>query len=341
MTQAATRPGRHTFFCIDGHTCGNPVRLVAGGGPLLAGTGMSEKRQDFLARFDWVRTSLMFEPRGHDVMSGSILYPPTTADGDIGRAVHRGLGLPADVRAWDHRHRHHGPGAWAGEPQGAGPAPARHAGGAGGGGVRGGGPERRAGADHATSPPIWRCRRCGSTARSWASWWSTSPMAETSTPSSSPSRAMPGWRSSRPGKSSVSRPCCAGGSTSWSSPCIRRTRPSAGSLTSNGPAVPAARARTDATPFSTARRRSTAARAAPAPRPGWPSSTPAAGCSEGEDFIHESIIGSEFEGRVEGVTELGGQAAIIPSVAGWARTTGHNTIFVDERDPYWRGFQVA
>ena len=28
---------RHTFFCIDGHTCGNPVRVVAGGGPLLAG----------------------------------------------------------------------------------------------------------------------------------------------------------------------------------------------------------------------------------------------------------------------------------------------------------------
>ncbi len=26
---------RHTFFCIDAHTCGNPVRVVAGGGPLL------------------------------------------------------------------------------------------------------------------------------------------------------------------------------------------------------------------------------------------------------------------------------------------------------------------
>ena len=35
-----------------------------------------------------------------------------------------------------------------------------------------------------------------------------------------------------------------------------------------------------------------------------------------------------------------GRPAIIPSIAGWARTTGHNTIFVDERDPYWRGFQV-
>ena len=61
----------------------------------------------------------------------------------------------------------------------------------------------------------------------------------------------------------------------------------------------------------------------------------------GDIFVHESIIGSEFEGRVESVTELDGQMAIIPSVAGWARTTGHNTIFVDERDPYWRGFQLA
>ena len=29
---------RHTFFCIDGHTAGNPVRLVAGGAPLLRGS---------------------------------------------------------------------------------------------------------------------------------------------------------------------------------------------------------------------------------------------------------------------------------------------------------------
>ena len=69
--------GTHTFFCVDGHTCGNPVRLVAGGGPALQGASMSEKRQHFLREFDWIRTALMFEPRGHDMMSGSILYPPT------------------------------------------------------------------------------------------------------------------------------------------------------------------------------------------------------------------------------------------------------------------------
>ena len=61
----------------------------------------------------------------------------------------------------------------------------------------------------------------------------------------------------------------------------------------------------------------------------------------GDTFIHESIIGSEFEGRVEAAVEVGGRPAILPSIAGWARTTGHNTILVDDRDPYWRGFQLT
>ncbi|WP_395335880.1 4-hydroxyproline epimerase [Novosphingobium sp. BL-8H] len=75
---------RHTFFCIDGHTAGNPVRLVAGGAPLLKGASMSERRQDFLSRFDWIRTGLCFEPRGHDMMSGGFLYPPCDPANDIG-----------------------------------------------------------------------------------------------------------------------------------------------------------------------------------------------------------------------------------------------------------------
>jgi len=72
-----------TFFCVDAHTCGNPVRLVAGGGPQLTGSNMSEKRQHFLREFDWIRTGLMFEPRGHDMMSGSILYPPHDSNNDV------------------------------------------------------------------------------------------------------------------------------------------------------------------------------------------------------------------------------------------------------------------
>ncbi len=72
-----------TFFCIDAHTCGNPVRLVAGGGPDLKGANMSEKRQHFLKEYDWIRKGLMFEPRGHDMMSGSILYPAHHPDNDV------------------------------------------------------------------------------------------------------------------------------------------------------------------------------------------------------------------------------------------------------------------
>ena len=72
-----------TFFCIDAHTCGNPVRVVAGGGPWLEGKNMSEKRQHFLREFDWIRKGLMFEPRGHDMMSGSILYPPHDPNNDV------------------------------------------------------------------------------------------------------------------------------------------------------------------------------------------------------------------------------------------------------------------
>lgn len=72
------------FFCIDAHTCGNPVRLVAGGGPILKGKNMAEKRLHFLEEYDWIRKGLMFEPRGHDMMSGSILYPPADPKNDIG-----------------------------------------------------------------------------------------------------------------------------------------------------------------------------------------------------------------------------------------------------------------
>ena len=73
----------HVFECIDAHTCGNPVRLVKHGGPHLEGRTMNEKRLHFLREYDWIRTGLMFEPRGHDMMSGSILYPPHSPENDF------------------------------------------------------------------------------------------------------------------------------------------------------------------------------------------------------------------------------------------------------------------
>ena len=60
-----------------------------------------------------------------------------------------------------------------------------------------------------------------------------------------------------------------------------------------------------------------------------------------DDFVHESIIGSLFDGRVEGPARVGNHDAIVPSIAGWARQHGINTIFVDDRDPFAHGFQVS
>ena len=75
---------RKSFFCIDGHTCGNPVRVVAGGMPKLKGKSIFEKREHFIREFDWIRTGLMFEPRGHEQMSGSIIFPPEDEENDAG-----------------------------------------------------------------------------------------------------------------------------------------------------------------------------------------------------------------------------------------------------------------
>ncbi|WP_223032716.1 4-hydroxyproline epimerase [Hanstruepera marina] len=74
---------KSTFVCIDAHTCGNPVRVIKEGIPELIGNNMSEKRQHFLKEFDWIRKGLMFEPRGHDMMSGSMLFPPHNPENDF------------------------------------------------------------------------------------------------------------------------------------------------------------------------------------------------------------------------------------------------------------------
>ena len=94
---------RSIFHCIDAHTCGNPVRVVKEGGPVLNGETMAEKRLDFLAHHDWIRKGLMFEPRGHDMMSGSILYPPHDPANDA--AI---LFIETHVRAWYHRDHYRG-----------------------------------------------------------------------------------------------------------------------------------------------------------------------------------------------------------------------------------------
>ncbi len=71
------------FICIDGNTAGNPVRVVMSPTPKLEGNTMMEKRIHFLKEFDWIRKGLMFEPRGHDMMSGSFFFPPQDAFNDV------------------------------------------------------------------------------------------------------------------------------------------------------------------------------------------------------------------------------------------------------------------
>ena len=62
---------------------------------------------------------------------------------------------------------------------------------------------------------------------------------------------------------------------------------------------------------------------------------------KGDAFIHESIIGSQFVGRIEEETTVAGKPAIRPSIEGWAKVYGHNLISIDpEDDPYAYGFQV-
>ncbi|KKJ43575.1 4-hydroxyproline epimerase [Pseudomonas aeruginosa] len=74
---------RHTFRCIEGHTEGMPVRMVIAGAPDLSGASMSERRRQFVAEHDWIRRALMLEPRGHGHMSGTLLYPPLSAEADF------------------------------------------------------------------------------------------------------------------------------------------------------------------------------------------------------------------------------------------------------------------
>ena len=64
--------------------------------------------------------------------------------------------------------------------------------------------------------------------------------------------------------------------------------------------------------------------------------------SVGDRFVHESYIGSQFTGRVESLCQVGDYPAVVPSVEGWARVYGHNLITVDpDDDPFWAGFTVT
>ncbi|RWO92367.1 4-hydroxyproline epimerase [Mesorhizobium sp.] len=330
---------RHSFFCIDGHTCGNPVRLVAGGGPLLNGATMMERRAHFLAEYDWIRTGLMFEPRGHDLMSGSILYPPTRLDCDIAilfietsgclpmcghgtigtvtMAIEHGLVKPKT------------PGLLRLDtPAGLVTAEYRQVG------------------DYVeevriTNVPSFlhaegltvECPQLGEISVDIAYGGNFYAIVE-------PQKTYRDMADHS-----------AGDLIAWS-PVVRQRlnekyafvhpeNPGIDRLShilwTGAPTDSQADARNavfygdkaiDRSPCGTG----TSARMAQLHAKGK--------LGTGDEFVHESIIGSLFKGRVEKEVTVAGKPAIIPSIGGWARMTGLNTIFIDDRDPFAHGFVV-
>jgi len=331
---------RHSFFCVDGHTCGNPVRLVAGGGPNLVGSNMMEKRAHFLREYDWIRTGLMFEPRGHDMMSGSILYPPTRDDCDVAvlfietsgclpmcghgtigtvtMAIEQGLitpkvpgkinlETPAGLVAIEYEQN----GQYVDR-------------------VR------------LTNVPAFlyaeamevECPDLGTLKVDVAyggNFYAIVEPQENYTDMQDYSALQliawsPVLRERLNEKYKFQHP---------EFPDINRLTHI---LWTGKPTHPEAHARNavfygdkaiDRSPCGTG----TSARMAQLAAKGK--------LKPGDDFVHESIIGSLFHGRVERAVEVAGGSGIIPSSAGWARMTGYNTIFIDDRDPFAHGFTVA
>lgn len=69
---------------IDAHTAGEPLRVITSGFPELPGKTILEKRRYAREKYDYLRTTLMWEPRGHADMYGCIVTEPVTPDGDLG-----------------------------------------------------------------------------------------------------------------------------------------------------------------------------------------------------------------------------------------------------------------
>jgi 4-hydroxyproline epimerase len=330
---------RHTFFCIDGHTAGNPVRLVAGGAPLLKGATMSERRQDFLARFDWIRTGLCFEPRGHDMMSGGFLYPPTRADADIGILFIETSGcLPMcghgtiGIVTFGLEH---------GLIQSAEPGKLRIEVPAG---VIDVAYEREG--DKVTSVRITNVPAYVAAREIEVNVEGIGPLSidvayggnfyaiiepqggYTGLDDLGAARLVELSGRIREAVRAQFEPV---------HPLDQTIRGVSHVLWADEPRGEGADGRNavfygdkaiDRSPCGTG----TSARLAHLAASGR--------LFPGDRFVHESYIGSRFVGRVERTTTLGDQSAIIPSIEGSAIATGFNTIWIDRADPFWEGFQV-
>ncbi len=331
---------RHSFFCIDGHTCGNPVRVVAGGGPQLSGATMSERRRHFVREHDWIRQALMFEPRGHDLMSGALLYPPLSADADLALlfiettgclpmcghgtigtvtiALEHGLVTPRtdgivvlDTPAGrvDAHYRRDGAHIEAvritNVPSFLAEAGVTVA-------CPGLGPLTvdiaYGGNFYAIVDP--QPGYAGMEAFSAAALLAMSPGLREAC-----NRAVDYVHPEDPSIAGVSHVMWTGAPRHASAHGRNAVFYGSGALD-----------RSPCGTGSSARMAQWAAKGRLAP---------------GDDFVHESIIGSLFRCRVEGRARVGGLDAIVPSIEGWAQVTGLNTIFVDDADPFVHGFQVT
>ena len=330
---------RHSFHIIDGHTCGNPVRLVAGGGPLLTGSTMMERRAHFLAEYDWIRTGLMFEPRGHDMMSGGFLYPPF-GDADCGilfietsgalpMCGHGTIGIVTFALE-------HGliaprtPGRLRIEV----PAGLIEIAYAQDGGKVTSVTIRNVASYVAARGIEIEAPGFGRLSIDIAYGGNFYGIIEPQ----GPYRGLDDLGAARIVELSRTIRALLREAIEPVHPLDPTIRGVSHLLWADAPKGEGAHGRNavfygeraiDRSPCGTG----TSARLAHLHANGR--------LKVGEDFVHESYIGSRFIGRVEAETEIGGTPAITPSITGSAVATGHNTIWIDTDDPFHAGFSVT
>lgn len=328
-----------TFFCIDAHTCGNPVRVVAGGYPALTGSTMSEKRQDFIRQHDWIRQALMFEPRGHSMMSGSIIYPPCSPDADasilfietsgclpmcghgtIGTvtiAIENGLITPRqpgqlilDVPAGQIRIEYTRNGAKVEN-------------------VR----IFNVAAYLAHRDIVIDVPGLGELLLDVAYGGNYYAIID-------PQANYAGLEHFSVDQILHYSPIIRR-LANEAVECVHPDDPTVAGVShllwAGTPTQPEATARNAVFYGERAIDRSPCGTGTSARMAQW---VARGQLKAGETFVHESIIGSLFHGRVESLCKVGDHDAIMPSIQGWARVTGHNTIWVDSDDPYAYGFEV-
>lgn len=330
---------KKTFSCIDAHTCGNPVRVVAGGGPLLLGNSMMERRLHFLKEYDWIRKGLMFEPRGHDMMSGSMLYPPIDPANDIGVlyietsgclpmcghgtigtvtiAIEEGLVIPKV------------PGKLRLETP-AGLVLVEY--------VQEAGKVKSvkliniksylaAEALEVDCPDLGKITV--DVAYGGNFYAIVDPQANFKGIENHTADQLISW----------SRACRKQMNEKYT--FVHPEDPNINGLShflwTGATISPDATARNAVFYGDKAIDRSPCGTGTSARMAQWFAKGK---LKKGDLFIHESIIGSQFVGTIEEETTIAGKPAIVPGIQGWAKVTGYNTIFIDDDDPYAHGFQV-